>query len=892
MAPLPPKQNGVFKKILKCYDYKQYKMGLKLAKQILSNPETANHGETLAMKGLILNCMGKKEEAHEYVKLGLRKDLTSHVCWHVYGLLQRSEHKYDEAIKCYRNALKYDKENITILRDLSLLQIQMRDLEGFRDTRYQLFMLRSTQRVSWLSFAAAYHLLKDYKTAAKILDEFRRTQKQPKEQNNTMPLTVGSSNEPGGTGEIGTPKKATPVYNDPIDYDQSELLLYQVMILHEAGNYKEAFDFLNKNASQICDRLAMLEFKAEILLALGKNTEAAKLLEDQLIARNQENYLYYEQLERALNLDPNDELLRLKFYQSIQKKYPRSKVPQKIPLSFLMSPQLFSPIVDEYLRAGIRKFLPSLFTNIKPVYDYDYDDMVCNLNKKYFEQQSRNKNIENNDHGHIESLEKNDKEEDNNAGKEKFEFIESSSNNSIESRKIRISVLERYGLPKKIRIIGDLMLAYERNLMGNMSFDSLEANKNSENKTNILWVYYYLAQHYDYIGRNEEALEYLKKALDHTPTLIELLTLKGKIYKHIGEFDKASEQVNEAQRLDTADRYLNSKCAKYLLRANKIQQAEEMCSKFTRQGVSVGENLHEMQCMWFMRETAQAHYRMKQYGLALKKCYEIDNFFNEVTEDQFDFHTYCMRKMTLRAYIRLLRMEDVLRSHRFYFEAAETAIKIYLKLHDEPLIAGKDNSKSQDSSNQLSAAELKKIRSKERKTAAKQQQNQKQQAGNKHGANNNNQQATNDSSDSHSHNQQQAGSRSGKSNEHHDKKPAQNNDGTSINNNEFGLNLDPVQLEHPSDPLEKASRFLKPLMTLARQQIDTHLLAFEVYRRKNKLLLMLQSIKRASELEPFSPKLRAQKEQLRDLVVVQRQQGKVPAPVSKVLEIEFANLYL
>ena len=182
MAPLPPKLNGTFKKILKCYDYKQYKMGLKLAKQILSNPETANHGETLAMKGLILNCMGRKDEAYEYVRKGLRNDLTSHVCWHVYGLLQRSEHKYDEAIKCYRNALKYDKDSLTILRDLSLLQIQMRDLEGFRDTRYQVFSLSTAQRASWLGFAVAYHLLVDHTTALKILDEYRVLEKQQKEQ--------------------------------------------------------------------------------------------------------------------------------------------------------------------------------------------------------------------------------------------------------------------------------------------------------------------------------------------------------------------------------------------------------------------------------------------------------------------------------------------------------------------------------------------------------------------------------------------------------------------------------------------------------------------------------------------------------------------------------------
>ena len=107
----------------KCYEQKQYKNGLKFAKQILSNPKFQEHGgklnrtfsvlllgkcitmslqksflyliyatifiaETLAMKGLTLNNLGRKEEAYDYVRRGLRADLRSHVCWHVYGLLQ------------------------------------------------------------------------------------------------------------------------------------------------------------------------------------------------------------------------------------------------------------------------------------------------------------------------------------------------------------------------------------------------------------------------------------------------------------------------------------------------------------------------------------------------------------------------------------------------------------------------------------------------------------------------------------------------------------------------------------------------------------------------------------------------------------------------------------
>lgn len=52
-----------------------------------------------------------------------QNDLKSHVCWHVYGLLYRSDREYREAIKCYRNALRIDPDNIEILRDLSLLQV-------------------------------------------------------------------------------------------------------------------------------------------------------------------------------------------------------------------------------------------------------------------------------------------------------------------------------------------------------------------------------------------------------------------------------------------------------------------------------------------------------------------------------------------------------------------------------------------------------------------------------------------------------------------------------------------------------------------------------------------------------------------------------------------------
>lgn len=120
---MPKKEADLFRSLVECYEQKNYKKGLKTADTILK--KFPNSGETQAMKGIILNSMGKKEEAYELVKAGVKNDLRSHVCWHVYGLLYRSDNNYKEAIKCYLNALRIDPGNQNILRDLSWLQIQV-----------------------------------------------------------------------------------------------------------------------------------------------------------------------------------------------------------------------------------------------------------------------------------------------------------------------------------------------------------------------------------------------------------------------------------------------------------------------------------------------------------------------------------------------------------------------------------------------------------------------------------------------------------------------------------------------------------------------------------------------------------------------------------------------
>lgn len=54
-----------------------------------------------------------------------------------------------------------------------------------------------------------------------------------------------------------------------------------------------------------------------------------------------------------------------------------------------------------------------------------------------------------------------------------------------------------------------------------------------EPPTAILWVYHFLAQHFDYLRDSKKAMEYIDKALEHTPTLIEAYMVKARIYKVI-----------------------------------------------------------------------------------------------------------------------------------------------------------------------------------------------------------------------------------------------------------------------------------------------------------------------------------------------------------------------
>ena len=128
-------------------------------------------------------------------------------------------------------------------------------------------------------------------------------------------------------------------------------------------------------------------------------------------------------------------------------------------------------------------------------------------------------------------------------------------------------------------------------------------------------------------------------------------------------------------------------------------------------------DLIEMQCMWFTLEAGESWMRQEDAGRALKCFHQIFKHFEDITDDQFDFHTYCLRKLTIRSYLGLLRFEDNLYSQANYKRAAQNAIQCYTMLYDDPSLRTKTAQSAAAAG--LSESERKKLLSKQKKAAAR-----------------------------------------------------------------------------------------------------------------------------------------------------------------------------
>ena len=278
----------------------------------------------------------------------------SHVCWHVYGLLHRSERNYNEAIKAYKQALRIDSDNIQILRDLSMLQVQMRDLAGFAVTRHNILSLKPNGKINWLAFALAKHLNGDLRGAISVIDIYL------------------------GTLTEGAPELAR-------GFEASELALYRNKILSEIpNNFKEALEHLDTCEKIVVDRTSWLMTRTKYHLKLGEYAAAKETIMEMFRSGMTENYIVHsmymctllelgsEMCEEAWSLpgtrtlasfvplsQSQKDLLLEGYKTELFPNYARSAAVQRIPMN-LVSGDRFRNSLDVFIRKALVKGVPSL----------------------------------------------------------------------------------------------------------------------------------------------------------------------------------------------------------------------------------------------------------------------------------------------------------------------------------------------------------------------------------------------------------------------------------------------------------------------------------------------------------------------------------------------------
>lgn len=237
-----------------------------------------------------------------------------------------------------------------------------------------------------------------------------------------------------------------------------------------------------------------------------------------------------------------------------------------------------------------------------------------------------------------------------------------------------VMVKPLYNDPQKKQIIHEVITGMYESLL-----------KDATDPAQAVWTMYFIAQHATYLGNHEEAFDHINKAIEHTPTLVELHMIKAKILKHMGDLDAAWRAMDVARELDLQDRFVNTKAAKYMLRAGEIERAIDTISLFTRNDSSGKgvQDLHDMQGLWFLSEQAEAYSRAGNWGMALKRFHAIFKVFHEFKTDQFDFNIYCPRRGTVRSYLDMMDWGDHLATDKHYLRAVAGASDIYIHLHQQ-----------------------------------------------------------------------------------------------------------------------------------------------------------------------------------------------------------------
>ena len=647
--------------------------------------------------------------------------------------------------------MRFDPQNQQILRDLAVLQVQVRDLAGFIDTRSSLLNLKPQARTNWLALAVAHHLAGSHDVAAEVLRAYESTQEGP----------AGSkSGGGGGSGEGGESgdKKARLTPQQLSDaYEASELVLYRAVILREAGRPKDAIAWLDERRADVRDARGLAALEAWCLLeaaeaaAGASNAEEAASLRAKaakayraMLRDNADDLDAHRGLRCALGLLPvgggggaasaaatgdeaadhggagggggggahEDALLtdsqRLelrKLYAALRAEHPRSGAVGRVPLDFEKGGTAeFSAVAEAYVRRPLERGVPSLFSDLRPLYA---DAAKAEALGKLME--SLQAAVDST--GKLPALSAaaaaaaQGKADDEAAAALAASGAASGKNNTANAESSDSA--EDPDVAPPPMPTGWLAAALKKGGNNNGNGEGEEEEEGGV-KT---WLLHYLTQHYDELGRTADALAASDAAMASSGGRVpELWLARARLLKRAGDAKGAAAAAARASALEPSDRYLNSMAARYLLSAGDVVTAQRAAGVFTRgSGGAAAEaaaaspddplsqlaaanaaaaSLAEMQHSWFELREGEARLAENDYGRSLKHFRSVAAHFAEFVDDQLDFHQWCLRRSTLRQYVSLIRLADRVRAHPQHARAVWGAVRAYCALADAKAGAG------------------------------------------------------------------------------------------------------------------------------------------------------------------------------------------------------------
>ncbi len=368
--------NPEFQIALREFDTKRYEKVEKLCdKMIAKNPKD---DQALALKGLNYLYLKKPKEGEDTIKLAIKANMKSAVAWHFFAIFQKERGNYSQAMKSYNKALNFAPTNFNIIRDLSYMQLYLRQLNSFVESCRKGIENKPGILTNWVSFAFGCALVKNYKSAISTLDSAEN-----------MGGNVLKKNE------------------------KHEIRIFHAMLLSFDGKYEEAMNYLIHFKSEFIDKPLVYNMIVEnaikakkynigldyCIKALNINSDNVDLICAYFYMKINEKDFVAKTYNDLLNIPEDYKYLpkMLEILSELKNKYPQNKILYNLELGFKQGEE-FKKLFEEYFIKQVEKSIPSFYINVQFLYKLQSYKIkyIQEILDKYLENIQKNSKVSDN----------------------------------------------------------------------------------------------------------------------------------------------------------------------------------------------------------------------------------------------------------------------------------------------------------------------------------------------------------------------------------------------------------------------------------------------------------------------------------------------------------------